>query len=258
MNPDLATVDRPSSFLVEPLIGNSWHYITSGIGVILFIWTTYHALRKRDAVPLMMYLGGLFLSVNDPLYNHLFHIRYADNIPGPAFVGFGIATPGFMPMAYAGFSILGYWVYLAFRHGVTRMQIGLMWVGIYLIDVLFEGVPAALGSFTFDGAQPFEFAHWGYYLGWINATGFMSIGWLLMFMLPKLEGWQKSMLLTVPMIGHIGAGFCVSWPIFIALNWEIPTWAAWLLATFSLGLSLLFTWCFASMVAIRREAPARG
>lgn len=249
MNPNLMGQDLPLSFQVAPAVGLTWHYVTSGIGVVLLIWVIYHAISRRDFVPLAMYVGGLILSVNDPLYNHLFHIRYADNMPGPAFVGWGIATPGFMPLAYAGFSILGYWIYLAFRRGVTIPQVFMLWAGVYGIDVLFEGVPASLGAFTFDGRQPLEFSGWGYYLGWINATGFMSIGWLLCVLVPKLHGWHRLMLLPVPMIGHLGSGFCMAWPIFLALNWDVSVPVAWALGCASLFLSVVFAWEIAAMVA---------
>ena len=258
MNPNLEGEDFPPIFEVDPAIGLTWHYVTTVIGILLFAWTIYFVFVKRDATPLMMFLGGLVLSLNDPLYNHLFHIRYAENFPGPAFVGFGIATPGFMPLGYAGFSVIGYFIYRAFRRGVTMRQVFLLWAAIFFMDVVFEGIPAALGSFTFDGRQPFEFANWGYYLGWMNATGFMAMGALLLFMVPRLHGWRKLLLLTVPMVGHIASVFCIAWPLFLALNWDVTPPIAWALGLLSLSFSLVFTWSIACVVARNPDKASRA
>ncbi|PBC39491.1 hypothetical protein CJ179_36320 [Rhodococcus sp. ACS1] len=238
--------DLPPGFEVDPAVLFTWQYVSTAIGILLFLWTLYFAFAKRDSLPLLMFIGGLLLSLNDPLYNSLFHIRYAENFPD-AFVGFGIATPAFMPLAYAGFSIVGYFVYRSFRAGVSIRKVMSFWALIFVVDIIFEGIASSLGAFTFDGNQPFEILGWGFYLAWLNAIGFMSIGALLLFMVPRLPGWQKLFLIAVPILCHLGGVFASGWPLMIALNWDVSAPVAWLLGVVSLALSLVFAW---SIVAL--------
>lgn len=75
---------------------------------------------------------------------------------------------------------------------------------------------------------------------WINATGWMFSGLLIMVFEPVLKGWKRLLLSVIPCLA-----FAMSWgmcdiPIVCALNIAgMPTWGQWVLMLVSLALALL-------------------
>lgn len=246
MNPYLHGDDLPPLFDVDQGVMLTWQYASTAVGLVVLVWSVYQAVARRAPLPLLMFIGGLLLSLSDPLYNSVFHIRYADNFP-VAFVGFGIATPAFMPLAYAGYSVVGYFVYRSLLNGVTLRKVMAWWAAIFVIDIAFQGIASSMGAFTFDGDQPFEFGGWGIYLDWFNAIGFIFIGALLLFTTPRLRGWRVLFLISVPVVGHLAGVFAAGWPMVIALNWNVSVTVAWLLGCVSLVSSLILAWAVATL-----------
>lgn len=56
---------------------------------------------------------------------------------------------------------------------------------------------------------------------------------------PHLRGWQKMLIVLLPISGWSASYFMTAWPSFIALNWTMPNYLAWLVSLSSLGICLI-------------------
>jgi hypothetical protein len=88
-----------------------------------------------------------------------------------------------------------------------------------------------------------------------NGTGWLLMGFLLWLVVPYLRGRAKSIVLLAPVTAFSATYGMVAWPNFMALNWQMPVIAAWMLSTFSLGIALLVVRGIAAMVAT--DSPLR-
>jgi hypothetical protein len=122
-------------------------------------------------------------------------------------------------------------------------------------DVLLEYPGTLSGAHTYYGDQPFEIGGFPWWWAWVNGTGFLMVGFFLWLAAPHLHGWSRLLILILPIKGFSAAYGIVAWPSFMALNWEMPVIAAWLLSAFSLVPALLVVRSIAAFVA--KDSPLR-
>src|SRR5437763_16723217 len=60
-------------------------------------WALLAFKRRRDWLPLLALGWGFLTSLGEPMLDHVGHLRWADNLPGPAFSNFGLHIPVLIP-----------------------------------------------------------------------------------------------------------------------------------------------------------------
>jgi hypothetical protein len=203
-----------------------------------------------------MWIGGLICSLLEPMLDHLGHLWWPTNLPGPAFVGYDLNVPLLIPPCYVFFiAMTGYFAYYKMKRGLSVAGLFTVWFCISMTDVIMEIPGTATQAYQYYGDAPFKILGFPLCWGWLNGTSMFMVGFLLWLVAPHLKGWNKALILLVPIVAMGGAYGMTAWPYFLALNWPMPVYAAWLWASFSLVLCLILV-RFAAVVAAARSSAA--
>ena len=246
----------PSDYYTSSAVAWFFTAWAGALAVLIFPWTIYRLVKKKDSVPILVWFGGIICSLIEPMLDELGHVWWALNLPVHVFRGFDMTIPILVVLAYIFFvAFSGYWAYCKIRKGLTVKGVFYVWLALIATDVVLEYPGLILGAYTYYGDQPFRLFNFPLWWTWVNATGWLLIGLLLWLVVPHLRGWANLIILLVPVTGF-GTGYgVVAWPNFMALNWEMPVIVAWMLSTFSLGIALLVVRGIAAMVAT--DSPLR-
>ncbi len=91
----------------------------AGLAAIAAIWL---AVRRRDAMPIVVCIGALVCAFNEPIYDILGKIVYASDHP-IAFTSFGRSIPWFLVVGYLPWvGLLPYLISVAMKGGVARSK----------------------------------------------------------------------------------------------------------------------------------------
>ena len=228
-----------------------------GFALLVLPWILKKLFKDKDSIPLMMWIGGLICSLLEPMLDHLGHLWWPLNLPGPAFVGYDLNVPLLIPPCYVFFiAMTGYWAYFRIKSGLSVPGVFFVWLCISLTDVIMEIPGTFTQAYQYYGETPFKILGFPLCWGWLNGTAMFTVGFLLWLLAPYLKGWNKGLILLVPVIGMGGAYGMTSWPYFMALNWPMPVYATWLCATFSLVLCLIVVRFIAAVVVARSPSSS--
>jgi hypothetical protein len=230
--------------------------IWAGSFAVLVLPYALHRLKRyRDSVPLLVWIGGFICSLGEPMLDHLGHLWWPQNLPGPVFKGYDLSVPLLIPPCYAFFvSGMGYVAYRQFLRGVTVRKVFLVWIAISSTDLALE-IPGVSGNvYKYYGREPFDVFNFPLHWAWLNGTGFLAVGFLLYLVVPRLHGAKKALLLLVTVSAFLGSYGVTAWPAFLALNWKMSSGLQEVVDLGSLALCLLVVRAIAEVVARRPDA----
>lgn len=246
-----------------PLVASDfegWFYTSGALCLVLLValpWTLRRVREHHDWLPLLALGSGTLASLVEPLLDLVGHVRWAQNLPGPAFVAFGIDIPLLIPCCYALFmGMEAYWVCAIIRRGATTGQLFRLFAVVAASDAIMEHPGLITGVYEYYGDQPFEFYRFPFYWAFTNGVAIMTIGALLHYVWSRVErdAWPRIAVLPVGMIGTVVGELATGFPVFLAINMDIATWLQWLAGAVTILLSLAWIRLLADLVA--RETTA--
>jgi hypothetical protein len=164
------------------------------------------------------------------------HLRWANNLP-TAFTNFGIDVPWLIPPCYAAFlGLESYFCYYMLKKGITVNQCVMVWAVGGLTDAIMETVGLNLNIYEYYGLQPYTLFKFPYWWGFINGASFFTIGFMLWFLVPRLQGIKKLWLLGISPMGMMMAYFTTGWVHILAQNANLPVWTRWVATTITMAL----------------------
>ncbi|MEK1940283.1 MAG: hypothetical protein AAAB16_07880 [Pseudomonas sp.] len=245
----------PADYMANELIGNLFTIWAGGFGLAVLPWALYRYFKHKDDIPGLMCIGGFICSLLEPMLDHLGHLWWPTNLPGPAFVGFDLNVPWLIPPCYVFFiAMTGYWAYLKMKEGLDVKGVFVIWLIISMSDVIMEIPGTATGAYTYYGDASFKIFGFPVAWGWMNGTSMLLVGFLLWLVNPYLAGFKRWFIVLVPITAMGAAYGMVSWPYFMSLNWDMPWIATRLLTLLSLALSLVVVGFTAALVARTKNA----
>jgi hypothetical protein len=225
-----------------------------GFALVVLPYAFYRLAKYRDSVPLLVWIGGFICSLGEPMLDHIGHLWWPQNLPGPVFKGYDLSVPLLIPPCYAFFvSGMGYVAYRQFLKGVTVRKVFLVWLAISSTDLALEIPGVAANVYKYYGHEPFYVFNFPLHWAWLNGTGFLAVGFLLYLVVPRLQGARKALLLLVTVSAFLGSYGITAWPAFLSLNWKMSSTAQALVDLCSLGLCLLVVRGIAEVVAKRQS-----
>lgn len=241
----------PVDYLASHTAASFFTWYAGGFALLVLPWVFYKLLKKNDSVPLMMWIGGLFTSLQESAQDTMGHLWWPTNLPGPAYIGYDLHVPLLIPPCYVFFiAMTGYWAYTRIKKGLTVRGVFTVWLLISLTDVFMEIPGTATAAYIYYGDAPFKILGFPLAWGWLNGTCMLMTGFLLWLVEPHLrQGWRRLMVIFVAPLAFGGAYGMVSWPYFNALNWPLPVYATWLWTAFSLVMCLIVVRFIGAMVA---------
>jgi hypothetical protein len=242
---------------IDAAQGASWAFFA--IAVLFFVgcagWCLRRWRRAADPVPALALLGGLIASLEESWIDSLIKLWYPRDAPLVAFTAYGTPQPLYLHLVYPGFVGLGaYVIYRGLLRDPSGRLLWLAFLGICLLDLLFELPATAAHVFVYYGHQPFQLFHhgWPLWVAPINAAGPALAGWLLAALMPRLTGRWRLLLALMPPAAYAGVYAATGWPEFTLLNSHVPGVLRWVAALVVVAL------CITVVALITRFIPARG
>ena len=226
--------------------------------VIAIPWAIRAYVKNRDTLPLLALGAGFLTSLGEPMLDLVGHLRWADNLHGPAFVNFGLEIPLLIPPCYALFMGLeAYWIYKIIQRGITTRHFFLLFAACGISDAIMEHPGVIMGVYEYYGTQPFEFYKFPFYWSFTNGVAICTIAVLFHFVWPlvKDDPWKRLAILPLGIIGTTMGEFGSGFPVFLAINADLPTWLQWMIGSLTLVISVVWIRVLALLVATE-NAPA--
>src|SRR5580698_10318646 len=227
-----------------------------GFAVLTLPYVIYRLVKHDDPVALLAWLGGFICSLVEPMLDHLGHLWWPTNLPGPAFKGYNLNVPLLIPPCYVFFiSMTGYFAYRMMKRGISARGVWLVWLGISSTDLALEWPGVLAHVYKYYGLQPFDVGNFPMHWAWMNGTSMLGVGVVLYYAVPRLRGKAKGLLVLAPVIGFTAAYGIVGWPAFMSINSSFNLGLMDLVDLGSLALALLFVGAVAASVGVRTKAP---
>ncbi len=192
--------------------------------------------------------AGFITSFGEPMLDLVGHLRWSENLHGPAFTNFGIPVPLLIPPCYALFMGLeAYWGYMIIQRGISVKNFFMLFAAIGASDALMEHPGVMMQVYEYYGKQPFKFP---FYWSFTNGAAIISISVALHFLWPLIKHDPKLRLLVLPLgiivttAVEFGTGFCV----FLAINTDLPTAVQWVIGSGTLIVACAWVWVLAQLV----------
>ncbi|MBH0776718.1 hypothetical protein [Nocardia bovistercoris] len=238
---------------------SAWFFLFwAGLLVVVLAlpWAIRRLVQFRDTLPILMLGAGLGTSLGEPMLDLVGHLRWSENLLGPAFVNFGIPVPVLIPPCYMLFMGLeAYWIWMIIQRGIDVKRFFLMFAAVGISDAVMEHPGVIMGVYEYYGTQPLEFYKFPFYWSFTNGVAICTIAVLVHYVWPLVKDNGRQQLWIIPLgiigttMGEFGSGF----PVFLAINADIPTWLQWAIGCLTVPLSLLWIRVLAELVATEKS-----
>jgi len=214
-----------------------WFFLfwAGAIVVIVALPWAIIQFRKGNRMPALALGGGLLCSIQEPMWDHLGHLRWAEALPD-AFHNFGLDVPVLIPPCYMlFFGLEVYFIFTLLNRGITRKDLVLLFIACGITDAIMEHPGVMMGVYEYyhnDGPQPFDFGTgFPFYWSIVNSAGFMAGGVMCHYVYPKIkgQGWKELLILPLPPIGMMVGYSFTAWPVFLAINADLSWQMQWLI-----------------------------
>jgi hypothetical protein len=221
-----------------------WITIVFASGVAITAVTI--SLKDKSAVPVLLVVGAFAAILLEPIVTFLGHAVHPKEGQIMMFETMGRAIPWHIALGYtAGFGIFYLILYMKHRDGsLTTKSIWKITSVTALCYYIGEAYPVEHGLWAYYEYQPLWIWKGTAPLTWsiLNSTCMLTSATLMFIVLPYLKG--AAQLLLVPLavsgafMGHMGAGF----PMYNAMNADLPHWVIELAGASSVGMALVIVW----------------
>jgi hypothetical protein len=215
-------------------------------------WAFKAVVKRKDYLPILTLCAGAITSLGEPMLDHVGHLRWAENLPGPAFSNFGLHIPALIPPCYMLFMGLeAYWIYLMIKRGINHKQFLQMAAACGISDAIMEHPGLAMHTYEYYGNQPFKDGLFPFYWSFTNAAAICTIAVLVYFVWPvvKNKGWMMLAILPLGIVGTTMGEFGTGFPVFLAINGHMATWLQWVIGSLTLVLAVVWVRVLAEIVA---------
>lgn len=250
--------------LSEPAHPTATYLFTAFLGVFfvgLVAWCVFVARRERTWLPLACLVGGLLSFGFEPVLDAVGHIFYPVGTPLTVVTIFDTSIPFFTVMAYifwmgAGTLLIARWL----ERGRSGRDVLTLFAAVVVLEACFE-YPAVLSkTLIYFGDAPFKLFDFPLHWAFGNTAAVLVTGYALYLARPYLSGAGGFVLAAlIPALGYFAISAMGSWPVWLALNSEVPMAVIWLAGAAAIALDLLFVRLVALAVdrgvALRPAAP---
>lgn len=219
-----------------------------------FAYAVVMAGRLRDAVPVLVCIGALVCALNEPIYDILGKITYADDHV-MAYTAFGREIPLFLVLGYLPWVGLLPWVLSRMMAaGISRTRLHVIAAFTFLSVVVVETLGTTLEAWTYYGEPPMK------YLGVApQAMAFPILGGFLLYALARwATGWRRLLLIFVPTLILPTVYAAGSWPMYVANYADVGPAVEWLSAATSMFILVLVLVSTTAAVARWQTAERSG
>jgi hypothetical protein len=191
------------------------------------------SIRYRDPLPLVCCATALVAALNEPIYDILGEIVYAQDNP-MAYHAFGRAIPWFLVLGYLPWvGLAPYMVFRAMEAGTPRRRLHIIAFALFASVMCVEIMGNSLHLWTYYGQPPMK------YLGVApQAVTYPMVGGFLLYALAAhADGWRRVTIGSGITAVILPIGYAAtSWPGYFALHADLPPALNWFASAALLGL----------------------
>jgi len=142
---------------LHPTTFEAWFFtVYAGAAVVALAlpWAIRRLRKHHDWLPILMLISGALTSLGEAQLDFVSHLRWAENLPGPAFTMFGLHVPALIPPCYMLFMGLeSYWLVTCLQRGITTRQFA--WIAFFsgLSDAIMENPGLMMHTYQYYGDQ---------------------------------------------------------------------------------------------------------
>lgn len=192
-------------------------FSVTGVGAVIV--AAILAVRRRDILPLASCLGAAVCALNEPIFDILGKIVYAQNAH-TAYTAFGRDIPVFLVIGYiAWVGLLPYFVSGWIASGWSKTRLYLVAVVGVTSVVGVEAVNLYAHAWKYYGEAPLKF------FGGVAAMASVPLtaGFLIFAIADRLVGWRRAVAgLLIPIFALPMMFASTGWPLYIALYTDLP------------------------------------
>jgi hypothetical protein len=213
--------------------GGSWFFtvLCAAIFAAATVWALRRAARG-DATGLLVLAGGVVASLIEAMLDNLGLLWFYTDNKAIVFDVFGRSMPLFVVLGYGFyFGAITYYALSALEQGKGPRHLwGVYWFA-WVFDLAVESTGDAVGLYHYYGPQPFN--AWGIPLWWMFCNPVLPIvaGSLFFVMRERLRGRRAVWIVGLLPVCYGGIYGAIGWPIFIALNSNVPRVVIWIAGT---------------------------
>jgi hypothetical protein len=208
-------------------------YILLGGGCAAYL--VYQTIKKRDLLPIAVLIGTLICSLNEPIYDLLGKIVYAED-QYMAYRGFDRNIPWFVILSYIPW--LGLFSYLVSQwmaNGISAKKLQIFAIFSFLAAASIEAIGNLTHVWIYYGEHPIKA------IGVAPQTAPMPLvtGFLIYLFASRLKGISRLAIAIIPTMSlpFVYAG--TSWPGYVGAHMDVAIGWKWLAAFSAVGLSVL-------------------
>ncbi len=185
-----------------------------GLALVVLVFALLRALRTRDVVPVAVCLGALVCALNEPIYDDLGMIVYADGALR-AYTAFGRDIPLFLVLGYVPWvGGLSYVVAQLMAGGWGRARLHWIAFASFASVVVIETAGTSIGAWEYYGEAPLK------YLGVAPMMAPVPIvcGALIHPLDRALQGRRRWLIGIVPVFSLPAVYAAAGMPMYVALH----------------------------------------
>lgn len=223
-------------------------HASADAGAMLAVWTSmaiaavavacWLAWRHRDALPVAACAGALICTLNEPIYDILAKITYAQS-PYVAYSAFGRDIPWTLVVGYVPWvGLMPYVLSRMIAGGASRTRLLQVAAALTASVVLVEILNVWLDAWTYYGQSAWR----GVLGGGVMQMAAMPMLCALLYCVigDRLRGARRAVLgIVLPPMALPMVFASTTWPLYVANHADVSTGVAWLAAGAALGLCLL-------------------
>lgn len=184
------------------------------------VYAVIIAVRKRDLLPVALCIGALICSLNEPIFDILGKISYADD-QYMAYTAFGRSVPWFLVIGYVPWvGLLPYLIAQAIQRGVQRRTLHIVALAGVLSVVGVEALNLWMAGWEYYGEAPLKFFGGVAAMACVPLAGATAIHLII----EPLTGWHRTFAGLVAPTMILPMMFAATgWPLYFALYSDFPS-----------------------------------
>jgi hypothetical protein len=208
--------------------------------IVAIVLAVRWARGRRTLLPMMILLGGVFMSLIEPVVDHNGLCWFPTQGQWRVYTAAGVAQPIWLIMAYLWFfggqSMV---VWRLLDRGMAAAKLWTVAAVIIGVDIALEHPGLYMNLFLYYGHQPFAFTRYPLWWGFVNGTSPIVAATIVYKLAPRMKGWLVAApLLLLPMADGANNA-ATAWPVWDTITTSLPAWVVWLAGLATLGLCVV-------------------
>lgn len=246
---------------LSPVRGAAWGFTFFSVAmfVAVGIWGAWMLIRRRDAVPLALLLGGAMCGLVEPIGDIIGLTWYPRSDPLIVYTAWGRSIPSWVPLGEGMFfALAGYGAYRLMLAGRPVKTLLLWWLCFSVFDSAMEMFATHEHAWVYYGHNPSRILGLPLYAIVQNGGVAIVTGWVALVAAPHLRGRRWAAMLLIVPCAFLGQAVVCTWPVYTALNSDASSVVFWPIAVLATAINFALPFGLLRTPAVARLRRGGG